>query len=580
MNAAFEEGVILFAVNLFYQFSCFFRGKSFRFGAIIIIASIRIIFVVIQVGFINNIGFKNKFPFTENSYLTTPRLDFIILYSIPFTILLDTLLRFPLVFSFIRVAQRIVKTHIEHFKNDLYTQFLDRNHYVDKIRAYKLFQIAGWGTIFVTFFSTLSVLLQFVLAYVLQASELGFPPLFYSLMAPLVLLMLFFIQIIAIVPSVLYSAFLIILWLYFRYRTRVKYSGYKMDDPIVVNLVYNDANTDNTPTNNLDSLHNTYYKRKNSILITVYVVLILLVSLVFCIFSVPMFTNQWNQIIQMKPGDYYLLESSELKGRLDSCLDKNDISIRVSLNEFYRTIYPANSCRNTSIFAGKFVLPKHTEFKTYTYIYKYKTSHFSSDQFWLPTNSVLISKASTDDNITNLLPLMDVKTELPCYPIIFFDGIFNDDHPGVNWCEHLSISGDFSNTADCHYDNNITNCTILDGGIFNFAFPQAYGYNYNYTSKFSTGDYKAISYLSEPVTVHQFGYEVVESTRVSLHEANIDKYDVILFPSSGNITNLDPICTIRFSCDFNLAFRILMPVTIFIVSLAMLTLSLFCIHRI
>ena len=208
-------------------------------------------------------------------------------------------------------------------------------------------------------------------------------------------------------------------------------------------------------------------------------------------------------------------------------------------------------------------------------MYAYKQESFNlttingtlRNQFWLPTNSVISVSDSIFDNHSidkiNISKVM--KTNYPCY---YRSHIFRQ--PGINWYDQVSVRQNFPYTADCKVHKGTANCTIVNGGIFDFAFPD----------KFSTGDYKAISYLSEPVTVHQFGYEVVESTRVSLHEANIDKYDVILFPSSGNITNLDPICTIRFSCDFNLAFRILMPVTIFIVSLAMLTLSLFCIHRI
>ena len=246
MYIAFQEGVILFAVTMFYQFTCFFQERKFRFKIILILASIRSIFIISHVIFNTSFLTHGLNPIINiqtpgSTFVVRGVVFYVLLAYFSVVFIISEILRFPLVFSFIRAAQRIVKKHIKNFKKDLYTQFLGRNHYVDKIRAYKLFQIAGWGTIIITFLSTFSIAFEFVLSYVVLFSErCDFKNLdeFYQLILTRILPpLLVFIEIIAILPSVLYSAFLIILWLYFRYRTRVKYSGYKMDDPIVVNLL-------------------------------------------------------------------------------------------------------------------------------------------------------------------------------------------------------------------------------------------------------------------------------------------------------------------------------------------------------
>ena len=76
-------------------------------------------------------------------------------------IILEFLLRFPMLFSFIRSTQRVVSKYINEFLNDMNINDLDRQHFVDKVLAGKLFQIAGWGTIVVSFMTSIVYVLQY-----------------------------------------------------------------------------------------------------------------------------------------------------------------------------------------------------------------------------------------------------------------------------------------------------------------------------------------------------------------------------------------------------------------------------------
>ena len=581
LYAAFQDGIILFAITLFYQVTCYFEEKAFRFQIVCFLALLRSIYILVQVGVINNLILNKYTPDLFGTFDLTTRIILFGLYTLSGLYLLEPFVRFPFVFSFIRVSQRVVKTYIHQFNTNLNTQFLDRSHYVDKIQASMLFQIAGWGTISVSFFTSVNIFGQYVLASMLITYEFLAANSFSTIIDVIILIALTIVQIVTTLPVILYSIFLIALWLYFRYKTKAKYSGYSSNDPKILEIIHNNDDTRETTTNQ-DSLHTTYYKPKNTIIISVYVVTVLLISLLFACFFAPLLTEKWKHIIQMKSGDYYILDKTDLGDNLNSC-HKDHLSISV-FNNPYSPNTPIQDCQNSTIYATKFIQPLRIQNKTYTYVYQDNpNSDTSFSQFWIPKDSVLIASLHSLYEVMNItyLPYMAIETVDPCY--VGFLSVFRNQF-GLFWCKSAVLNEDFSTTAVCYLTSNTTvNCTIQNSGMFTFiSFPYETGLPSAYTSKFFDGTYEALTYRNGPITVQQFGYEVNESTLVPLKEAKnqIDKYDVILAPTSENITNLNSICTIQFTCNFNLAFTVLIPVLIFTVSMVGLALGLYCIYKI
>ena len=154
--AAFQECIILYAVTMLYQIACYVQGKKFNFLTISVFIVIRFIYTSILVGLLENLVIEEGL----NSYSYTYGLSFGL--SISFLLILESSLRFPMIFSFVRVTQRSVSKYINNFINDMNTPYLDREHFVVKVQAGKLFQIAGWGTICVSFLTSFVLILQYV----------------------------------------------------------------------------------------------------------------------------------------------------------------------------------------------------------------------------------------------------------------------------------------------------------------------------------------------------------------------------------------------------------------------------------
>ena len=233
--AAFQECIILYAVAMLYQIACYVQGKKFNFLTISVFIVIRFIYTSILVGLSVNLVTEDGLK--SFSYIVWKAFGL----AISSLLILETTLRFPMIFSFVRVTQRSVSKYINDFINDMNTPYLDREHFVVKIQAGKLFQIAGWGTICVSFLTSFVLIIQYVVYFVVIGME---NTIIVSIrdnkktFETIVLTAITIIQVIIILPSILYSAFLIILWLYFRYKTKVKYSGYSSDDPKVLEQVH------------------------------------------------------------------------------------------------------------------------------------------------------------------------------------------------------------------------------------------------------------------------------------------------------------------------------------------------------
>ena len=533
--AAFQECIILYAVAMLYQVACYVQGKKFNFLTISVFMGIRFIYTSILVGILENA----VSVYWYETYIIITILEI----CIPCLLILESSLRFLMIFSFVRVTQRSVSKYITDFINDMNTPYLDREHFVVKVQAGKLLQIAGWGTICVSFLTSFVLILQYSVFLtgaavlwdvVLESSN-------YNTTISLFLSAIAIIQMMSILPSILYSAFLIILWLYFRYKTKVKYSGYSSDDPKVLKLIHQ-PETD--VFSNQDKFHFTYYKHKNRVMITTYVVCVVLVSVMFAAFFAPVLSEKWKWDISLKQGDYYLLEKSVLK---DGCSDDRfSFTVNQGYEWFSRKEIDLNCSEN--IFAGE-LLFNETFYRTYNYI----PTEFL-DRVWLPENSTVES----DLTIT-------IQSEYPCYYDFNIYSFIYDHNMvnqlGIDSCIGAKIIQDPSqqNFTTCNYtQRGQQHCKILTTGMY---------------------------YIDGNITVQQFGYQILEHTLTPLNKVKgeqLSNYDVILFNSSENTPNNTgtTFCSIHASCLFNPFFRILMPVPILLCSMIALTIGLILIHKI
>ena len=523
--AAFQECIILYAVTMLYQIACYVQGKKFNFLTISVLIVIRFIYTSILVGLLENLEIEEGMISNYDSL-------WLLGLSISSLIILESSLRFSMIFSFVRVTQISVSKYMNDFINDMNTPYLDREHFVVKVQAGKLFQIAGWGTICVSFLTSFVLILQYVVYLVdiaIQDSiriEIDTDTTIESIFLTAIAI----IQVITILPSILYSAFLIILWLYFRYKTKVKYSGYSSHDPIVLKLIH-EPETD--VFSNQDKFHFTFYKHKNRVMITTYVVCVVLVSVMFAAFFAPVLSEKWNWDISLKPGDYHLLESSVVK---DGCPDDR---FDFTVSQTFSYIGTDLNC-SENIFAGELLL-NETIYRTYKYTY--------SSQVWIPENSMV------GNDLT-----IAIQSQYPCYynSYAFFNSFISNPVYGLGIDSCIGAKS-------IKYPNqqNFTTCTTQRCKIL------------------TTGMYY-IDYTN--ITVQQFGYQILEPTLTPLNRVKgeqLSEYDVILFKSSENITDLyDTVCTIHASCLFNPFFRILVPVPILLCSMIALTIGLILIHKI
>ena len=526
--SAFEESVILYAVVMLYQIACYFQGHKFRFLIVTTVIVLRFLYTSIQTGFVLNcLLVTTKFAFSKvyPPYTITP----IILILIPGIFILEFSLRFPMLFSIVRSTQRVVSKYINEFINDMNTNDLDRQHFVDKVLAGKLFQVAGWGTI--------SVSLTMSLVYVLQYSMLVFSSIPITIIPPLVVTLFTIIQMFTILPSILYCIFLIMLWLYFRDRTKVKYSGYSSDDAKILELIHR---PNHDKLSDQDEFHYTYYKQKYTIMNITYVLCIVMISVLFAGFFAPILEKKWSWDISLRPGDYHLLEGNVLQ---NDC-PNTQFEIRVEQN--------SKDLRcGENILAGE-IIQNWSHYVTLTY-------DISNSIVWFRNNSVIFQQINPN---YYFIPSILVKSPSPCYYFkthIFYEELGKDLCKGA---ELIQDSDRHLYQPQCNNDANETgelNCTVKYNGQYYF-----YLFYYPQTN----------------VTVKKFGNVFNESNTIPLNGIELEqlhKYDVIVFNSTMNTNGF---CSIYATCRFHLAFRILMPFLILLSSLVLLAISLILIHKI
>ena len=331
ISQSFQEGIVLFGVTLLLQIANYFKGKKVQLRIITIL-------IIARMGYLFILQFTQVIlQFNEISLFLYPYLTFTDFYILPIFNAIDTITRVFTIFAFMRMCIMIVHKRITEFITDLNTDFLEWQRYEDKIRAFKLMKIAAWGTYSLTiinFLDTLSCVIIFILFQLIiipnstRFSTLiptSFYPSLYASLGGLI-----FISILSILPSILYSIFLVTAWLVFRHRTRVRYSGFRTNDVTREQLLSNEP-----IFTNQDHLHQTYYKHKNKIHLISYVILIISASSLFSLFLTPLMIQHSRQPITLKPGDYQMFDNTSKDCALLSYYFGQDSNPFTYLNPFY-----------------------------------------------------------------------------------------------------------------------------------------------------------------------------------------------------------------------------------------------------
>ena len=327
----FQEAIMLFGLTLVLQVDYYFKGENFKFYKIIIAIAIRIVYLLtLEFGiskYVTELTTEVKHIDTRIQSWYLAFITWIDIFFEPLSLIyfFDALTRVFIVFGYINMGLRRVKKYIKDFNNDIGTRFLERTRYEDKIRAAMLLKIAAWGTYSLTIFFfvdalivgacvSFSTTLQVGLGIVNFDTKEQFQhvayPLLLTMNIGLILSFLF-----SILPSLLYTLFLVILWRFFRHKFQVKHSGYTN-----VNVSASDLTNEREELfTNQDHLHHVFYKPKNKILLYSYGIIIVSVSIAFSLALSPLLIRKFKTQISLRPSDYYEFNETGLKSQVESC---------------------------------------------------------------------------------------------------------------------------------------------------------------------------------------------------------------------------------------------------------------------
>ena len=275
----------------------------------------------------------------------------------------------------------IVHKRIIEFITDLNTNFLEWQRYEDKIRAFKLMKIAAWGTYSLTIINFLDTLSCIIILLLIELIIIPTSP-YHSTITPTLFNItlyvslggLIFISILSILPSILYSIFLVTAWLVFRHRTRVRYSGFRTNDVTREQLISNEP-----IFTNQDYLHQTYYKHKNKIHLISYVILIISASSLFSLYLTPLMIQHSRQSITLFPGDYQMFDNTFKDCPLLSYYLGKDFNPFTFLYS-----YSENKDCSTNLKGLKFEKPFKQSLTT-----QYNVPNYFDIPTWIPRNSTI-----------------------------------------------------------------------------------------------------------------------------------------------------------------------------------------------
>ena len=529
ISQSFQEGIVLFGVTLLLQIANYFKGKKvqLRIITILIMAKMGYLFIFqlaqVILQFIDISSLLQKSPIY---------LYLIYIYSLTLPMLngIDTITRVFTIFAFMRMCIMIVHKRIIEFITDLNTNFLEWQRYEDKIRAFKLMKIAAWGTYSLTVINFLEILSSMI---ILVLIELYLLLKYEILLGSLVVTI--FVSILSILPSILYSIFLVTAWLVFRHRTRVRYSGFRTNDVTREQLIPNEP-----IFTNQDHLHQTYYKHKNKIHLISYVILIISASSLFSLFLTPLMIQHSRQPITLKPGEYQMFDNTSKDCALLSYYFGQNFNPFINLN-----IFPENTDCSTNLKGLKF----GKSFKQSLTTQYNVSNHFSVITTWIPQNSTIPKYCYYSPNGIIFKEELSVVLHLPSETPHYY--VYNNNcltvHTTINSSQGL-FNIETSGMYDIYIDRN------YDGCIFNItrSIDRIIGDNVPY-SHFSQG-------------------------------TNIAELDAIIYEPTGDIAvyHYYPFdyCQLNIVCYYNPVWPILFGMSVFLVTVLIQVLLLYCIHRI
>ena len=542
ISQSFQEGIVLFGVTLLLQIANYFKGKKVQLRIITIL-------IIARMGYIFIFQFTQAFLlFIDLSSLWQKSpiyryLIYIYYLIIPILNAIDTITRVFTIFAFMRMCIMIVHKRIIEFITDLNTNFFEWQRYEDKIRAFKLMKIAAWGTYSLTIINFLEILSSMIILvlielYLLRTYELNtyFSTTHTLLLASLVVTI--FISILSILPSILYSIFLVTAWLVFRHRTRVRYSGFRTNDVTREQLIPNEP-----IFTNQDHLHQTYYKHKNKIHLISYVILIISASSLFSLFLTPLMIQHSRQPITLYPGDYQMLDNTVKDCALLSYYLGKESNPFTFLNP-----YSENEVCSTNLKGIIFEKPFKQSLTT-----QYNVSNNFDIPTWIPRNSTISKYCyySLNGTVFNeeLSVILYLPFETPLYPV------YNDNN---YYC--LTVHPTTINSSQ---------------GLFNIETSGMY-----YIS-ISDNNHDTRCILNITRSIDRIIGDRVPYSHFS-QGTNIAELDAIIYEPTGDIAIDYPFdyCQLNIVCYYNPVWPILFGMSVFLVTVLIQVLLLYCIHRI
>ena len=546
ISQSFQEGILLFGVTLLLQIAIYFKGKKVQLRIITILIITRMgylfifHFITVILHFIDISSISQTLPV----YFPFINTDF---FTLPFVNVIDTITRVFTVFAFMRMCIMIVHKRIIEFINDLNSNFLERQRYEDKIRAFKLMKIAAWGTYSLTIIFSLdtlscSIIFLLIQLQIVPNSDSIFIITTVSFYTSLYVSLggLIFISILSILPSILYSVFLVAAWLVFRHKTRVRYSGFRTTDVTQEQLIPNEL-----IFTNQDHLHQTYYKHKNKIHLISYVILIISASSLFSLFLTPLMIQQSRQPITLKPGDYQMFDNITFK----DC----------ALPSFYfgqASDAPINFQYNFLEFEDCSANLKGLKFEKslkQTLTTQYNVSFDITT--WIPQNSTVSKYCYYSLNGTVFKEELSIElyspSEIPLYAVYthYYNCITSLYPTRMNSSQSLyniETSGMYRIfKLGNKYDTCILNITRSIDRII--------------------GDRATYSHFSQGTNIAGLDAILYEPTGDIVIDSNYDSYDY---------------CQLNIVCYHNLVFPIVFGIAVFLATVLIQVLLLYCIHRI
>ena len=425
-------------------------------------------------------------------------------------------------------------------------------------RAFKLMKIAAWGTYSLTiinFLDTLSCVIILILTQLIIISNSSYLSLLtptssnITLYVSLSLGGLIFISILSILPSILYSVFLVTTWLVFRHKTRVRYSGFRTNDVTREQLIPNEP-----IFSNQDHLHQTYYKHKNKIHLISYVILIISASSLFSLFLTPLMIQHSRQSITLSPGDYQMFDNTFKDCALLSYYLGQYSNPFTYLNPYSEKKYCSTNLKGIK-FEKSFKQSLTTQYNVSTYYYVIIT--------WIPQNSTISKYCYYSLNGTvfkELSVILYLPSDTPHYSVGYANNIYSDDIYCLTPVHSTTISssqGLFNIETSGMYnifilDNNYDGCIL----------------NITRSIDRIIGDRVPYSHFSQGT--------------------NIAELDAIIYEPTGDIAvdhNYDDsypfdYCYLNIVCYYNPVWPILFGMSVFLVTVLIQVLLLYCIHRI